>query len=1275
MNFFDITSADISELNDADLRELVGRLCEAEIAKQNLSTLCVDWGGAQEAPDGGIDVRVNSKSILKIQGFVPRKNTGFQVKKNSMPKASCIKEMQKDGQTKSVIAQLADEDGAYIIVSGRDNCSESMRNDRLQGMAEAIKDLPNKDDLLLDFYGSDKLAQSIRKFPGVAIWIRSRLGKPISGWRSFGCWTSVKKGLENKYILSDAPCITDLSVFDKKGLTSLEGLQLVRDKLRKKGSCVRIIGLSGVGKTRFVQALFEENIGENALPQSDVIYADLGGELIPSATDCIEYFIANNISAKVVLDNCPPDVHRELQNRVSQNDVDIALLTIEYDIREDQSEGTDVVQIEPSDEAFVSELVQRNYPQINQLNADKIASFSGGNARVALALANRVEADETLTKLSDDDLFLRLFQQRQGESEHLLEAAELLSLVYSFNVNSSGECDELSILAEIGGLKRKDLYRAQAELLRRQLVQKRGDWRAVLPHAIANKLAIRMLQNTEVNDINDVLFRKENFRLFKSCAHRLGYLHDSEEAMTLAKSWIEKKGASLYNISQSDANYFSIFEYVAPIFPEVALDCLNKAFHQDSAFCSESNPNGLNIVRLLRKLAYDSGSFDRAAFLILKFVEVRGINKSNNVFDYLKGLFSLYLSGTNAPPKQRQDFFKKNINFENPQHLEIAEELFVSIFNTSGWTSSLGFEFGARVRGYGWSPETYRDRLDWYTGFIEVLIPLLGATDLSLQKRVKDIFSKHFNDLWTYAGCSEHLIKIIKGQVKDKPWPEMYLAIKNTLFFNEDKFNEDLKDQLLELEALTAPVDLRSRIEHYILTNRWDLWYEYGAEKEAGEEEKQFNRALEIGKQAFHHQDLLFELIPVFLQKATDLQIPFGKGLAQESHDKKDFFNLLLEGVLSEDVYIKCIGLLEGYIKEVYEQDLGLARELQLKILKYTALKDFFIYSLVICPIDSKIMECLIILAESGKVRAWDFTIVASGRYHEAISDPDLLRLLTAIKELENGTQAIIQILGMRFFRIERDSYQPDEGILFFSRNLIKAILSLDYDESKSIEHLNYQMKNIIQVALNGSLEETEIVEIIDILFRHISSVFWIDSNCIEIIAALLKHYPRIVLDKVFAEIGDVFFSKTISKRLWICDFIEIETLLEWADKDQLKIQFLIRNSSAFLLKETINSCRFEDDIILPVRLSNHTGQLLQMVEDKEVVFEIIYHQLFPQSWSGSRADIIAERAIVFEELLDQDSFLVQNLAETFIARSSKVIGEIRQLEAKENAYREQRFE
>ena len=50
MIFFELEPSDISNLSDADLREMVARLCEAELIGQELQPSCVLWVVRKKLP-------------------------------------------------------------------------------------------------------------------------------------------------------------------------------------------------------------------------------------------------------------------------------------------------------------------------------------------------------------------------------------------------------------------------------------------------------------------------------------------------------------------------------------------------------------------------------------------------------------------------------------------------------------------------------------------------------------------------------------------------------------------------------------------------------------------------------------------------------------------------------------------------------------------------------------------------------------------------------------------------------------------------------------------------------------------------------------------------------------------------------------------------------------------------------------------------------------------------------------------------------------------------
>ena len=146
---FEITPADISLLGDEDLRTLVGLLCEAEARRRGLPTSTVTYGGDQNATDGGVDVRVAFPGGTAISGFVPREATGFQAKAKDMPRADILEEMCPGGTIRPAIQELADQSGAYIIVSSYGSISDTALQRRRDAMTEAIQRLDNASALAL----------------------------------------------------------------------------------------------------------------------------------------------------------------------------------------------------------------------------------------------------------------------------------------------------------------------------------------------------------------------------------------------------------------------------------------------------------------------------------------------------------------------------------------------------------------------------------------------------------------------------------------------------------------------------------------------------------------------------------------------------------------------------------------------------------------------------------------------------------------------------------------------------------------------------------------------------------------------------------------------------------------------------------------------------------------------------------------------------------------------------------------------------------------------
>jgi hypothetical protein len=228
---FEITGDDIAALNDEDLRALVGRLCEAELCSRDLSTAAVTWSGNQTAKDGGLDVRVALPAGTDIDGFIPKADAGFQVKKQDMPRGEVLAEMkpQPTGEIRPVIAELAKASGAYIIVSGAGSTADSALRSRRDAMAEAVKGMPDAEKLTLDFYDRGRMATWVRSHAGLIPWVRSKIGKSIPGWRAYGSWSYRPEGVDAAYLVDAAARIRTGDKDEGDGISATDGINKIRD--------------------------------------------------------------------------------------------------------------------------------------------------------------------------------------------------------------------------------------------------------------------------------------------------------------------------------------------------------------------------------------------------------------------------------------------------------------------------------------------------------------------------------------------------------------------------------------------------------------------------------------------------------------------------------------------------------------------------------------------------------------------------------------------------------------------------------------------------------------------------------------------------------------------------------------------------------------------------------------------------------------------------------------------------------------------------------------
>jgi hypothetical protein len=1203
---FDVIGQDISFLSDEDLRTLVGRLCEAELRRLGLSPLCATWGGNQNAVDGGVDVRITLGDSALLGAAFARPNAVYQVKAEDMARGKILAEMKPDGRVRPSIRELAASGGSYIIVSSKGSVSDSSLADRRSAMRDAVAGIANCDDLHLDFYDRDRLASWVRDHASIVTWVRERIGRPISGWRPYDDWAASHEGLAGTYLTDDSLRIQG-PASKGEGESIVQGMERLRRTLAAEQGVVRLVGLSGVGKTRLVQALFDDRVGQFALAPDLAIYTNLSDDPNPQPIAVVAELIARQSRQVLIVDNCTPELHRKLAEVCTRTESRVSLLTVEYDVREDQPEGTDVFELQPSSDDLIEKLLQRRVNGLSQVNARSIATFASGNARVALALAHAVDSYESVASLKDAELFERLFRQRNESSSSLLLSAQACSIAYSFQGEDlgTGAEAELSKLAAIVGKDARTLYADVAELKRRDLVQQRGVWRALLPHAIANRLAALALENISSQDF-DQLVGSASGRLLRSLSRRLGYLHTSLAAQSIVKRWLAD-GGLLGRVEELNETGRAMLNNIAPVDPTGAIDAIERAVLR--ARQAGKVLAGEEFRTLLLSLAFEAGLFERCVALILDLIEFEEPGRyANQVRNSFPSLFHLFLSGTHASIEQRchvvDDLLKSNSDVRR----ELGFKSLEALLDTGPFSSFHHFEFGGRSRDYGWHPKCRQDMVHWFRSALE----LCGALDMSngeVSSRVRIIVGSHLWGLWTQAELHDDVEAICREFKGRRFWPEGWAGIRSIRQLRDDPLPAAQDAKLAQIEALLSPQTLLEQVRGRVLRSIRDAHDDIGFRDYEAQFQRHQQGLTELGRTIAAEPAVLEELMDELTACSAGLTLgPLAKGLVDATPSRRVLWDKLVASFRLADPAQRSAELLACYLYNLQSADTELTEELLTECLNDPVLTEWFPY-----------FQQRVVISGAGLQRLKDSLAQKSApadRYRglgwiNKLDDSAMLELIQLVLGLVGGFEVAIDSIHMRIFQERRDESVLSPELIAAGRIVLEAC---EFDQR--LNHDTHALQEVIEACLSSA----DAIPMVEMLLARLRAARanWRLGFTEEkpILGALFAAQPIAVLNNLFAS------NKPDEERFrGFFDYDDISgsplsripepTLLAWCEEDST-VRYPLIAARMVPFSKAPNS---DKPHWKPSALA-----LLETAPDKIEVLKHYISHFEPMSWSGSRS-------------------------------------------------------
>ncbi|RAK06299.1 hypothetical protein C8C77_12518 [Halanaerobium saccharolyticum] len=1216
----EITGNDIKKLNDTDLRTLIGLLCEEELERSNISRKGVTWGGHQNARDGGVDVRVKVSSEINQDSFIPAGNTIFQVKATDMPAKEIIKEMCPKGRLRKTIKKLSDDNGAYVIVSSKGSVAEPALENRREAINSVLLDFKKGHNIKYDFYDRNRIASWVRSYPALIFWLRDKISAPVNGWQGYEGWINLSG---NKYIVDEKVRLFNNTKSSSDRLPIVDGINLIREKMQQNGLAIRLVGLSGVGKTSLVQALFNEKIGKNLLEKTKVIYTDYSDKPEPPPKIFAQQLIALNEKVYLIIDNCPPDIHRKL-TEICSNSL-ISLLTVEYDVKEDLPEETEVFYLEPASDELIEKVILNQYKEFRRLDARRIAEFSGGNSRIAKALANALNKDENISELKDEVLFNRLFRQRNEKNNNLLEAAEILALVYSFSIKNMERKDsELKILSSLSEFSSVKLCRYANQLQKRGLIQERGQWRAVLPRAIANRLAKRALEYLPKNIIYNKLSKSN--RLLRSFSRRLSYLNNTRGAKQIANFWLAK-GGILADLTSLDKIEVEILKNISLIIPENILLKFEELYfsEQKNKFFNSENDYAYEYAQILIYISYKAEYFNRAVKILILFTLNEKPNKNyKSVRKLLFCLFHIQLSGTHASPEQRLSVIKDLIESKSDNKVSLGLDLFKEALKTNNFMYLFNFSPFIGNRDYGYYPKTKKEVEQWYKSLLKYAVKIINSND-SLSRKIEEILGDSFRNLWGNICLYDELESLTQEIRKNNFWRSGLNGINRTLKYDQERMDDTAIERLKKLKSLLEPDTLEEEVELFLFSRHGiDL---YGADNglEIADRRKLVNKkAKSLGVRTAGNIELLKSLLSKLLFERSINANSFGQGLALGADDP-EFLWAVFKSEIKKGEVLKCkLQLLKGFLNELADINYKLTNEILNNSLEDEVLAEIFPNLQMSYIFDKKGVTRL---KKSLSLSMAPIEEYQSLTYNIGIfNDKDLAEIIQMILNKAENVQIPIEIFHSRLSVPNKNAEISDNLI-----NTAHQIL-LNYSfENRNDHGLDFQISDIIKRALNNESSKT-VAKIICEKLKVNSINFKIGlSDYNNVITALAQVQPQTFLNQFIGDSEDenrinYGWRNLLSFQANPLDQIDNQLIISWCEENKKDRYLNIIGFIDLFEKDK------EDDSL---RLSDLANLIINNVQDKIEILEKISKNIMPATWtwSGSEYVVIEKRIKAIGEL------------------------------------------
>ena len=895
---FEVSADDVRSLTNAQFADLLRRLLHAEALANDLPEDGIHVASNITAPDGGEDARIEWEGRAEGTSYLPSRLCQFQMKAGPITPAKAGQEVTRRGEVKPMIRSAIEAGFNYIMLSTHAyvrkeiEAREEKIRQALRGSGLAINDDQ------VGFRSGEQIASWVNSQPSIAFWLLERVRPGSVG--TFTTYEGWGRRPEHRTV----------SFSDDSRLPELR--ERIRACATVPGSALRVVGLSGVGKSRLV---FEAFGGE--AEEALVLYTVESESPVGAVQSTVNQLSDSQRRAVVVVDECDAKSHRQLSGMVSRVGSQLSLVTIDDELPRNVSDNA-TFELADSPEEVVESIVEELLHSIPNEDKRNLSRFAKGFPAVAVRIAGVWGAGVPIAHSTNDDLVDSFVSGRSTlNQDHLLKSAQLASTfgLMGWKHPIANQADEVSEFD--GVLTDSQFRRGINDLLNRGIVRQRGRCVTLQPKPIALNLAERQWQEWNEDQWDEVLTGSTNSQLKVFTARQLALINTTDIAKDVANHLCRLDGPLSSLEGLSTAGHAEVLSSLAEIDGYAVATLVGHVTNIVGDLERVTGNVRRNLVSASEKIAFHPDSFDSGADLLFELAAHENERWANNATGIFQGLFTLYLGGTEAGAAKRLRYIDRVMGTAGNARLHILVGALSAGVRLRYFTRTSGAEsHGSREALTSWQPKTNEDIRNYTTGFATRLANL-AIRDDEVGEFARKEMADHIRSL--VNGGFIDLVEGVTRRLVDRVgyWPEGLRAANSTLKYGDD-LPGDVQERVNNIVLSLRSTDLKSRVDLLVTKgiavqsdeiDRTDPMAQYKTDARA---------VGELADELNANVDVMRSCLPSLVSGSQRMAYEFGRSLGESSDDPLEWLQAIIEPMKETDPQEVNHDLLVGYLKGLH---------------------------------------------------------------------------------------------------------------------------------------------------------------------------------------------------------------------------------------------------------------------------------------------------------------------------------------------------------------------